>query len=448
MSDKFLATVASNICRYRLLEESDRPVVVALSGGADSVALLHALASLGYRCIAAHCNYHLRGEESNRDERHAIGTCHKLGIECLINHFDVPAYREINKGTSLEMACRDLRYRWFGLLLEEFDAQAVAVGHNADDNIETMLHNIFRGTGITGAKGMEYRNGCNIIRPMLNITRQDIENYLLQNGLDFITDSSNLTCDFNRNRIRNIIRPAIDEAFPGALSGMTSTLEMMRENDAFYRQTIEEKRLVYMSDNCIDLHNLIKNEPLCALLIYEWFRKNGLSRTQADNIISSASTSGAQFLAGGKIWTVNRGHLTVTDLSEQCPDDFDVCFEITRISSSEIDYSNPYIVFFDETVTDGEPLTSRTWKIGDRMKPFGMKTTKKVSDIFSDAKVSVIDKKRIPLLMKGNDILWIPGLRRSDLYSVTPDAKKCISIRYTGRRPDIRIPSTPLNFNA
>ena len=174
MNDTFLTAVAANISRHRLLDASDRPVVVALSGGADSVALLLALTVLGYNCIAAHCNYHLRGDESDRDERHVAEICRRLGVECLIQHCDVAAYREANKGVSVEMACRDIRYRWFESIFENFGAQAIAVGHNADDNIETMLLNIMRGTGIVGARGMIFCNDRHIVRPMLNITRREI----------------------------------------------------------------------------------------------------------------------------------------------------------------------------------------------------------------------------------------------------------------------------------
>ncbi|MEF2644053.1 MAG: tRNA lysidine(34) synthetase TilS [Paramuribaculum sp.] len=434
MNDTFLTAVAANISRHRLLDASDRPVVVALSGGADSVALLHALTALGYNCIAAHCNYHLRGEESDRDERHVAEICCRLGVECLIQHCDVAAYREANKGVSVEMACREIRYRWFESLFENISAQAIAVGHNADDNIETMLLNIMRGTGIVGARGMIFCNDRHIVRPMLNITRREIESYLERANLGYITDSSNLLCDLNRNRIRNILRPVIDETFPDAAAGMTSTLDKLRENEAFYRQAIEEKRHVYIHENLIDLQALITKEPLPALLIFEWFRNEGLTRTQADNIIASASSSGARFFSGENAWTIDRGILIFEESGGSLPDDFDDCFEVKQISTAEMDYADPCTAYFDLAVVDGAPLSTRTWQTGDRMQPFGMKATKKLSDIFSNSKISVTDKKRIPLLMKSADILWIPGIRRSALYPVTPEDKSCISVRYTGRR--------------
>ncbi len=434
MNDPFLTAVAANISRHRLLDDSNRIIVVALSGGADSVALLHALTALGYNCIAAHCNYHLRGDESDRDERHVAAICHRLGIDCLIQHCDVTAYRDANKGVSVEMACRDLRYGWFNSLFDKLGAQAIAVGHNADDNIETMLFNIMRGSGIVGVRGMIFRNDRHIIRPMLNITRREIENYLERINVGYITDSSNLSCDFNRNRIRNLLRPVIDETFPEAASGMTSTLDKLRENEAFYRQAVEEKRHIYIRGNRIDLQTLSEKEPLSTLLIYEWFRNEGLSRTPADNIIATVSSSGAGFISGDKTWTVDRGILIIEESGASLPDDFNDCFEVKQISTAEMNYADPCTAYFDLAVTNGTPLSARTWHTGDRMQPFGMKTTKKLSDIFSNSKISVTDKKRIPLLMKGADILWIPGLRRSALYSVAPNAEICISVRYTGRR--------------
>ncbi|MDE7443098.1 MAG: tRNA lysidine(34) synthetase TilS, partial [Muribaculaceae bacterium] len=165
-------------------------VIVGLSGGADSVALLSALRALNYRCVAAHCNFSLRGKEADRDQHHAQTIAMQLDAEWRTVKFDTKSYMQAN-GVSAEMACRELRYEWFNRLLEDAEAEAIAVAHHRDDNVETFLLNLLRGAGIHGLRGMKPRNG-HVIRPMLNCTRAEVTNYLSTKGLTFVTDSTNL----------------------------------------------------------------------------------------------------------------------------------------------------------------------------------------------------------------------------------------------------------------
>ena len=227
-----------------------RKIIVALSGGADSVALLTALSALrrpdgnNLEIFAAHCNFHLRGDESMRDQRFVTLLCSHLNIPLIIQDFDVEAYRRRHPGTSVEMACRDLRYDWFRSLKAELKADRIATGHNADDNIETLFLNLLRGSGTTGLRGMLPDNGTNL-RPLLSIHRSEIESYLSESchsdssvAADsphsgrFIVDSTNLSSDYRRNFLRNEVLPMLRERWPGMNKSLDRSLRLLKaEND-------------------------------------------------------------------------------------------------------------------------------------------------------------------------------------------------------------------------
>jgi len=195
-----LRKVEKYISKHNLLQHTDQPVVVALSGGMDSVCLLHILHRLEYQLIAAHCNFHLRGEESERDMHFVENLCKTLGIPLYIKQFDTLTYAETRK-LSVEMAARELRYSWFEQLLQEQNAQAIVVAHHESDQAETLLLNLCRGTGLKGLCGMHPKNG-HIIRPLLEIAKKDIEAYITLNHISFVTDSTNTDTAIKRNEIR------------------------------------------------------------------------------------------------------------------------------------------------------------------------------------------------------------------------------------------------------
>lgn len=223
-------------------------VISCLSGGADSVCLTHILVSLGYDVIAAHCNFHLRGEESDRDQRFVEDLCKNLGIELHVKHFDTLSYAKENKlGT--EEAARNLRYSWFETLRAEKGASAICVAHHRDDSIETAILNIIRGAGISGICGIKAINGY-VVRPLLCLSREDIEQYLEINNLTYITDSTNLETNYNRNKVRHIIIPEIERIKPNFKDTMISNMENFSAAANIYNNTIEvEKRRVSTTYN-------------------------------------------------------------------------------------------------------------------------------------------------------------------------------------------------------
>ncbi len=218
--------IETDIKRY-ISDNNFTCTLVAISGGADSIALLSALASSKIKVIAAHCNFHLRGEESMRDQHHVDIICKQLNIPLLIKDFDVEEYKSRKKSCSTEMACRELRYKWFEDLAKEVGAERIATGHNADDNIETLFLNLLRGSGTTGLRGMSVDNG-KIWRPLLSFHRNEIEQYLNQKKLKYITDSSNLTSDYRRNYLRNTIFPLLQEKWSGFNKALDRSLSIIR----------------------------------------------------------------------------------------------------------------------------------------------------------------------------------------------------------------------------
>ncbi len=438
MSD-LLSTIHRSIVNHNLLS-GDSVVIVALSGGADSVALLSALCELGYDCIAAHCNFHLRGDESDRDERHAADTARRLGAKYEVIHFDTEAYASA-KGISIEMAARELRYEWFERLRQQYGAEAIAVAHHRDDNIETFFLNLLRGTGIAGLTAMSPRRGC-IIRPMLDLTRADILSYLQKQNLSYVTDSTNADIQYRRNRLRNVILPLLNEHFPGADEAIAHTIACLQSNEAIYRKAINDASSLYFHDNKIDLEKLIGEYIEPSTLLFELLHPYGFTASQIGDIISSHRNTGSRFLSPTHIAVIDRGHLLIdtinrTDTTEEyqitLTDDVSepIGIAISKIDKSEFALcpKNSHTLFLDKSVLDGNPtFRLRRWRIGDRIAPFGMRGTKKVSDIFSNARMSALEKQSAWLLTRDDEILWIVGVRASRHFPVTDDSSHIVRL--------------------
>ncbi len=426
-------TAKSAIERHALLLPGDK-VIVGLSGGADSTALLCVLKKLGYDCVAAHCNYHLRGNESDRDEAHARATALRLGVRFRSTDFDVA--KEVTaspRPISTEMACRNLRYDWFDTLRREEKAAATAVAHHSHDNIETTLLNLFRGSGLSGLRGMRPENDRHVIRPLLNVSRSAIEDFLEAEGIDFVTDSTNRQCDYRRNRIRNRILPTIERDFPGACAGILKTIEHLNESDYFLLQAIDEKRKIYRGESGeINIGKLITSEPSAPYLLYMWLKSEGLSRRQTDSILCSAGNSGLIFKGRKSTFLLDRGILRQIHEDFQLPE-FDDLYEVVRTDGNRLPEKRDKMeVYIDAAALTEGSLSVRTWANGDRIDPFGMRGSKAVSDIFSDAKIPVDAKKHWPILTLNEKILWVTGLRASRMFPVTNSTTSYLTIRYIG----------------
>lgn len=433
--NKFEKEVGRYIIANNLLKP-DAKIIVGLSGGADSVALICALSRLGYHCIAAHCNFHLRGDESMRDMAHAQEIADRLHCPFRVIHFNVDEYRKkASHSPSIEMACRELRYNWFEQLRTDENAEAIAVAHSRNDNIETLLLNLFRGTGLSGLRAMLPKTERHIIRPLLCCSRSEIERYLQELNVAYIVDSTNLECDFKRNKIRNILLPQIAELFPDATQQIASTIEILQQTDSFYQESIKALRTAYTEQNGdILLSKLIKEQASHKLLLYEWLAPNGLSGQQISDIIKSAESTGRTFSADNGYYFTNRGRLCFSKNEINVPN----LEELFQIEIKPIADFNPQkdslTAYFDASKLKKSDLSVRFWQTADRIRPFGMNGTKLVSDIFNDAKIPLGLKSRIPILTIGERIIWVVGLRHTREYKITPDTTEYFEIRYIGPR--------------
>lgn len=449
-ADDFENKVNAYIKRDSMLAPGGK-VIVALSGGADSVALLAVLSRSGYTCIAAHCDFHLRGDESERDRKFAQYTAELLGAEYREVHFDVDLYRH-QHGVSLEMACRDLRYNWFSELAHENGAKQptpVAVAHHFDDNTETLFLNLLRGTGPAGLRGMRPKTDRGIIRPFLEVSRRDILDYLEQIDLNYITDSSNLKNDVLRNRIRNIILPAIYSQFPDGHRGIATTIENMARVEALLNDHIEYCRKKFChteADNTIHINliKLVADSSSPKALLYELLKDKNINYTQACNAIDSwqnSQATGRSFDTPSHKIFINRDELIVVSNNESCNntnisttdllnDKLPYGFSARIINRQDVKFSrNADKIFLPERlIQENAVFTFRQWQHGDRMRPFGMKGTKLLSDIFSDSHINLHKKRSLWVVTANNDIIWIPGLRTSALYTIGDNDNQVVEI--------------------
>lgn len=438
-----LDRLVEQFINYHHLISRDDTVLVGLSGGADSVALLTALCENGYKTVAAHCNFHLRGEESMRDEAFCRKLCRDKGIKLIVKDFDVEARRR-ETGESLEMACRALRYDWWNSMIKEGRATVIAVGHHREDNIETFFLNLFRGSSLAGLKGMLPRNGS-IVRPLLECPKEDILAYLRDCGLDYMTDSTNSNNYYKRNRIRNCLIPLIQQEFPGAIGSIAQTIGHLRDNYALYQEYCAELKDKYIdSKEVIDLSSLIAMEANPRMALYEILSDDGVNMSVIDNILDGFTTaSGKVFHGKEKTWLLDRGKLmrlkeAYGDLSDETAVDLtSYPFRVRELNPEEFSKLkrerslDPMAMYADSAIMSGNAnFTMRGWRNGDRMRPFGLKGTKLLSDIFSDAKMSLNDKKNVKVICRNSDIIWLPGLRCSALYPVTGKSEKVLEIVY------------------
>ena len=279
-------------------------ILLGISGGADSVALLLILQELGYQVHALHCNFHLREDESDRDEKFVSDLCRQKDIPLLIKHFNTKEYAAKNN-ISIEMAARDLRYNWFYEVMAETKAQCIAVAHHKNDQAETLLLNLVRGTGIRGLAGM-YPIRNNIARPLLCVTRQEILSYLNQMKQDYVTDSTNLEREATRNKIRLDILPLMAEINPNIISTLSDTSYVIMQSIPFYQKEIErELEQVRINESELSIPQLCKRENV-AVLIYEWLKDKGFTSTQQKEIAESLEST------SGKIWE-SRSHRLLKD---------------------------------------------------------------------------------------------------------------------------------------
>lgn len=404
--------------------------IVGLSGGVDSVVLTHILLRLGYNVKAVHCNFHLRGSESDRDEDFVRAFCKRAGIGLDVKDFDTEAFAK-NKGISIEMAARELRYAYFEEKRSQYGNAAIFVAHHSDDSIETMLLNLIRGTGLAGLCGIKAVNG-HVMRPLLCISRDDIENYAKENGLPYVTDSTNMQNDYMRNKIRNKLIPLLKEINPDVTKVLLTDIENFSgAYDVYKAFTEKQLREILQSDGKVSRLDISKlsEAPDKETLLHEWLKKHGFNPSQTKQIASCKNAeNGTTFQSRSHVLRKEGGFWT---LYEKEPGRDPGSISINDILKIEETNDTTIIKSKDTAVFDASklqfPLSVRKWQDGDRFNPIGMGgKTKKVSDLLCDLKMPVREKDKVLVLLSRGQIAWVIGIRPDERFKVTPSTKRVI----------------------
>ena len=422
--------VEAYIKKYNLLNTNDL-YIVGLSGGADSVALLLMLKEGGFNVHAAHCNFLLRGAESDRDEAFCVSLCQQLGVELHRAHFYTRTYAESHH-VSIEMAARELRYKWFEQLRQDIGAAGICVAHHRDDSVETVLLNLVRGTGLRGLTGIQPRNGS-ILRPLLCVSRAEIEAFLAEKGQGYVTDSTNLEADVQRNIIRLEVLPLLRRLNPAVAENIQRTAENLSEA----QQVLNVAIASINSCKILELSDLEKYGS-SEYFVYEWLRKYGFNGNQVHQILDAETGKIISSVAGCDVLK-DRGRLIVEPTLEpfkpmRIPEEGTyVLDEKTRFSVRKKPVyvsKEPRIATLDAAKIRF-PLTIRRVEEGDWMQPYGMKGRKLLSDLMTDLKMTVFEKRRQLIVVDSQGVIvWLVGLRVDQRVSVSGTTDSVLEVNF------------------
>lgn len=432
------------ILKERLFSAADR-LLLAVSGGMDSVVLLDLCSRAGYDVYVAHCNFWLRGDESWRDEKFVRQLAASYGRNALVEHFNTEVYAE-ERRISIQVAARELRYAWFSKVAAENGLRYIVTAHHRDDNIETLLMNFFKGTGIVGLRAMLPRQG-GIVRPLLFATREAIRDYAVQRKLPWVEDSSNASDNYTRNYFRHQVIPVVKEAFPAVLDNLADNLGRFREIEGIYRQAVEgikKKLLEYRGKEVhIPVLKLAHYEALGTLL-FEILSPYGFSPQQAEACRELLDSPSGRYVASATHRVLkNRGWLIISPLDTTVATnvlveetDTVVAFAggVLRVHILEAGQvggldQGPRVALLDAAEVRF-PLLLRPWKTGDYFYPLGMRKKKKLSRFFIDNKLSVAQKEKVWVVEMDKKIVWVVGMRIDDRLRVGPGTRKVVRIEW------------------
>lgn len=420
-------------------------ILLAVSGGIDSIVLFDLLLKNKSNFEVAHCNFGLRGKESDEDEIFVRKLCAKNKIAFHTKKFNTELYAK-RKGVSIQMAARDLRYTWFEKLRTDNKIDLIATAHHKTDVVETILINLLRGTGLAGLHGISEKKDA-LVRPLLFATRKQIETYCKKHSLTFREDSSNQTDDYLRNKLRHWVLPMLEKINPEFENSFSETAKKLSDIEkilnstiALKREEIEEKS---KNETCISISELKKLEPLSAYL-FEFLKVYHFSPSVIADIASCLEKApGNQFYSPTHRLLIDRDKLIITKLSDKI---LNGSFLITteqkqqkipiHLSISTLNLTPQFKINKAQNIAQLDakkiqfPLEIRRWKSGDSFHPLGMKGEKKLSDFFIDNKLSIFEKEKIWLLCSAGKIVWIINYRIDDSVKVTSKTKKIIQLEY------------------
>jgi tRNA(Ile)-lysidine synthase len=445
--------------RRRLIQDRNK-IIAAVSGGADSIVLLDLLAKeldvLGLSIIVAHFNHQLRGSESDGDELHVAQRARHYGFELYVERAHTDEYARHNK-MGIQDAARKLRYEFFDKLLVSSGFDKIATAHNANDNAETILLNLFRGAGVQGLAGIPvYREDRKIIRPLLFAQRTEIEEYAKAEQLAFRTDSSNAKDHYMRNFVRHHILPPVKEQVnPNVVQTLHRSAELFRELEAFLTYTARQSFDLMIAKRTDDeLHiaiprlrsNPILLQQYVIMLAAEEFAHRKLEYDQVNSILELTEGLTGSWVAISREYVVFRDRENLVIRKAEPTSDFKINiqpnhryeFSAFRFSSETVEEKDirmnggSSVEFVDaDRIKSGE-LVLRTWSEGDAFVPLGMKAKKKISDFFVDAKIPIYEKHQIPILeTRDGEVIWVCGQRIDDRFKITSDTKRVLKLEFS-----------------
>jgi tRNA(Ile)-lysidine synthase len=434
------------IAKHRLFNKKTQ-ILVAVSGGMDSMFLIDYLFKNQYSFAVAHCNFKLRNNESDEDASFVSAHCEQNNIPYFTEAFETEKYASTHK-LSIQEAARNLRYEWLESIRKNNGFECIATAHHLDDNIETLLFNLVKGTGIKGLRGMLPRNG-KVVRPLLEIDREYINEYVAKNKIAFREDSSNLTTKYHRNKIRQLVVPVLKEINPGLTDTMTAHFENFTEIEklhnhviAKYRKQLFENKVGY---TLIPIQKLLKIDGY-KTLTFELLSPFGFNRNQVETLLGTVDSSEFKMILSDKYRVVkDKKHFVVTEITE-APAAIQYITEKTKqinLTNGDIlkvhfkpaDKNSKIIPDADYAFLDVDkltlPITIRNWKDGDYFYPItadGKPKKKKVSKFFKDEKTPVHIKENCPVLVSGQFIVWVCGFRLDDRFKITDKTRNILKL--------------------
>lgn len=420
-------------------------LLLAVSGGIDSVVLCELCKQAGYKFIIAHCNFKLRGTESERDAAFVQQLAQTYNVPLQVKEFETQAYADERK-LSIQEAARELRYTWFAKLLQSEHSASLLTAHHLDDNIETMLMHFFRGTGIHGLRGMLPKQG-HIVRPLLFARRLEIQQFATENNLTWVEDSSNASDKYSRNYFRHQLIPLVQKIYPEAENNLANNLRRFADMEELYEQAIAQHKKKLLEQKGGEVHisvlKLKKAQPLNAI-VYEIIKTYGFSSAQVDEVIKLLDSESGRYVqsATHRIIKNRRWLIVAPAQSEQAQnlvideDENKVVFGNGELVFEQLNGKNVQMIN-DVTIAlidKGElqfPLLLRKWKKGDYFYPLGLKKKKKLARFFIDQKLSMTDKEKVWVLESNKKILWVVGLRIDDRFKLTEATTQVLKIKLT-----------------
>jgi len=433
--------------RYRAFVEKERlfsredPLLLALSGGLDSCVLMHICVASGCRPELAHCNFGLRGPESDRDEAFVRDLASSYGLVLHLKRFDAQSYASQHK-RSVQEAARELRYAWFRQLLQERSLHRILTAHHADDNVETSLMNLFKGTGISGLRGMLPLSG-DLARPLLFATRTELETYAVTHGIAHVEDSSNLSADYTRNHFRLHVLPLIEQAYPAASANLRANLQRFREVEWLYREAVNRRvrKLVkrHGDEWHVPVEALRHTEPRQTIL-FELYHPFGFTAGQLGEIEKLMdSESGRSVSSHTHRLLRNRNWFILTRIDAR-----ESSFILIQEGQQEVEYPGGRLRISSYDPKEGiirdvgtalvdaghlsYPLLLRRWTPGDYFYPLGMPKKKKLARFFIDQKLSQPEKEKAWVIASAGRIVWVVGMRIDERFRIRPSTHSALRI--------------------